>query len=62
MLLIDLAYWCSLIGAMIIAIGFYAVIWGQAQEEKMIKEKNEILRNVSSSSAVPFLQNSSMDV
>lgn len=29
---------CSLLGAAIIAIGFYAVTWGQAQEEKMVHD------------------------
>ncbi|KAE8668252.1 leucine-rich repeat receptor protein kinase EXS [Hibiscus syriacus] len=34
----DKLYLGSLLGAAIIAIGFYAVIWGQAQEEKMVND------------------------
>ncbi|TYI94312.1 hypothetical protein E1A91_D02G194400v1 [Gossypium mustelinum] len=34
----DKLYLGSLLGAAIIAIGFYAVIWGQAQEEKMVHD------------------------
>jgi len=33
--LLDFDSLCSVIGGAIIAIGFYAVIWGQAQEENM---------------------------
>jgi len=52
-----LTYWCSLIGAAIIIIGFYAVIWAQAQEEHTTSENN-----ISPSSSVPLLLNKSMDI
>ena len=50
-----------MIGAAIIAIGFYAVLWGQAQEDKIIDEKNGLWSLPSCSSSTPLLQNKSMD-
>ncbi|XP_028774930.1 WAT1-related protein At5g40210-like [Neltuma alba] len=53
----------SVIGGGVIAIGFYGVLWGQAQQEKMAFEKQAICSCVSSSSssssnnAGPLLQN-----
>ncbi|KAK8655418.1 hypothetical protein V6N13_107994 [Hibiscus sabdariffa] len=49
----DKLYIGSLLGAAIIAIGFYAVIWGQAQEEKMVphtesSHKDPLLSNTAS--------------
>ncbi|KAJ7009788.1 WAT1-related protein [Populus alba x Populus x berolinensis] len=50
------------LGAAIIAIGFYAVIWGKAQEEvKKVEEDKENCGSASSSQKVPFLQNRSND-
>ncbi|XP_027361187.1 WAT1-related protein At5g40240-like [Abrus precatorius] len=58
----DILYLGSVIGAAIIAIGFYAVIWGQAQEEKIAREKNGICSIISSSSSeAPLLQNKDND-
>lgn len=42
---------CSMIGAATISIGFYAVMWAQAQDEKLVNEKNENHDFVTSSSA-----------
>ncbi|KAI4328223.1 hypothetical protein L6164_020596 [Bauhinia variegata] len=62
-LLGDILYLGSMIGAAIISIGFYAVIWGQAQQEKMLNDKYETSNIVSStSSAAPLLKNNCMHV
>ncbi|XP_027361231.1 WAT1-related protein At3g28050-like [Abrus precatorius] len=59
----DTLYLGSIIGATVISSGFYGVIWGQAQEENMVHEKNGTFRFVSSSSSqAPLLQNKSMEV
>ncbi|KAG6781610.1 hypothetical protein POTOM_014521 [Populus tomentosa] len=47
------------IGAVIIASGFYAVIWGKAQEATKKVEDEESLGLASSSQEVPLLQNRS---
>ncbi|KAJ6934455.1 WAT1-related protein [Populus alba x Populus x berolinensis] len=47
------------IGAVIIASGFYAVIWGKAQEATKKVEDDESLGPASSSQIVPLLQNRS---
>ncbi|KAG6783296.1 hypothetical protein POTOM_012741 [Populus tomentosa] len=47
------------IGAVIIASGFYAVIWGKAQEATKKVEDEESLGPASSSQKVPLLQNRS---
>ncbi|XP_028754438.1 WAT1-related protein At5g40210-like isoform X1 [Neltuma alba] len=48
----------SVIGGGVITIGFYGVLWGQAQQEKMAFQTTVICSSVSSSSnAVPLLQN-----
>lgn len=47
---------CSLVGAATIALGFYAVIWGQAQENLRVDD-NGIGSFKSSSQKVPLLQN-----
>jgi len=44
------------IGAAIIVVGFYAVIWAKAQEEHTTSEK------LLSSSSTPLLSNKSMDI
>lgn len=53
----DNLYLGSLIGAAIIVIGFYAVIWAQTQEEHITSENN-----ILSSSSAPLLSNKSMDI
>ncbi|CAJ2647616.1 unnamed protein product [Trifolium pratense] len=53
----DNLYLGSIIGATIIVIGFYAVMWAQAQEKHMISENN-----FQPSSLAPLLQNKSMDL
>lgn len=54
--------WCSMIGAVTVAIGFYAVMWGLVQEEKKVHEKRNQICGSVSSSAAPLLQNKSIDV
>ncbi|THG10801.1 hypothetical protein TEA_001185 [Camellia sinensis var. sinensis] len=51
----------SVIGAVTIALGLYAVMWGKANEVQIIEE-NVISRVDSSSDKVPLLQNKSMEV
>ncbi|KAI7997956.1 WAT1-related protein [Camellia lanceoleosa] len=51
----------SVIGAVIIALGLYAVMWGKANEVQVIEE-NVIFRVDSSSDKVPLLQNKSMEL
>lgn len=46
---------CSVIGAAVIATGFYSVIWGKAQEEKRVEDTG-ISDLGSFASKVPFLQ------
>ncbi|KAK3223272.1 hypothetical protein Dsin_010297 [Dipteronia sinensis] len=51
-----------IVGAAVIAFGFYSLIWGQAQEEKMVDDK-AIFNNIKSSSLQsPLLKNKSMEV
>ncbi|XP_050276789.1 WAT1-related protein At3g28050-like isoform X5 [Quercus robur] len=57
----DTLYLGSLIGATVIALGFYAVIWGQAQEEKTIENRG-ICSFESSSAKVPLLENKGLDI
>ncbi|XVE75089.1 hypothetical protein DITRI_Ditri12bG0068800 [Diplodiscus trichospermus] len=52
----DKLYLGSLLGAAIIAIGFYAVIWGQSQEDKMV-ENTEIYDSQRPSAKDPLLLN-----
>ncbi|KAJ8758986.1 hypothetical protein K2173_003224 [Erythroxylum novogranatense] len=54
-LLGDTLYLGSVIGAVVIALGFYSVIWGKAQEKQATKDK-ETCCFVSSSPQVPLLQ------
>ncbi|XWS34846.1 hypothetical protein CRYUN_Cryun21dG0072100 [Craigia yunnanensis] len=51
----------SLIGAIIIVSGFYAVMWGKAKEEKM-SEDSGVARFKSSNETVPLLQNRREDI
>ncbi|XP_018720251.2 WAT1-related protein At5g40230 [Eucalyptus grandis] len=53
-LLGDTLYLGSVIGGIIIAFGFYAVVWGKAQEEKVVEESGSISCE-SSSPKVPLL-------
>ena len=45
---------CSVIGGTVIALGFYAVIWGTGQEEKAIEDKRKYSLD-SSSPRAPLL-------
>ncbi|KAJ9709041.1 hypothetical protein PVL29_000833 [Vitis rotundifolia] len=51
----------SVIGAAIIALGFYTVVWGKAKEEKMAEDIAACGVNTSSH-RVPLLQNKSTEV
>lgn len=55
----DTLYLGSFVGAATIALGFYAVIWGQAKEEKMDEDNTEISGFKPSSPCVPLLINKS---
>ena len=46
---------CSLIGAVLIVVGFYFVMWGKATEEKVVERGVKHLE--SSCHNVPLLQN-----
>jgi hypothetical protein len=50
-----LLFWYSMIGAAIIVIGFYVVMWAQAQEEHTSEN------NFPPSSATPLLSTKNMD-
>ncbi|KAH7852894.1 hypothetical protein Vadar_030625 [Vaccinium darrowii] len=52
----DPLYLGSVVGAVIIALGFYTVMWGKAKEKKLVPE-NEISCFESSSERIPLLQN-----
>ncbi|XVE75090.1 hypothetical protein DITRI_Ditri12bG0068900 [Diplodiscus trichospermus] len=52
----------SVIGAIIIVTGFYAVLWGKAKEEIMMSEESGLESFKSSSEKVPLLQNRAEDV
>ncbi|GFP86485.1 wat1-related protein at3g28050 [Phtheirospermum japonicum] len=51
----EVLYFGSLVGAVILVIGFYAVIWGKAKESKMAKV-NEASDVESRGHSVPLLQ------
>lgn len=51
-----LAESCSLVGAIVIVIGFYSVMWGKANEEKM-DGGAETKSLATSNQRVPLLQN-----
>ncbi|KAJ4982170.1 hypothetical protein NE237_033007 [Protea cynaroides] len=51
----DTVYWGSVVGSIIITVGFYAVIWGKAQEEELDKAVG--VKSLESSAEVaPLLQ------
>lgn len=50
------SYFCSVIGGVIICIGFYAVIWGKAKEERTEDESGLSGLGTSSNGKVPLLQ------
>ncbi|GKV14471.1 hypothetical protein SLEP1_g25350 [Rubroshorea leprosula] len=52
----------SLIGAIIIVTGFYAVIWGKANEEEKSREESGLGSFKSSSEKVPLLQDRIEDI
>ncbi|KAF6159881.1 hypothetical protein GIB67_032965 [Kingdonia uniflora] len=51
----------SVVGAIVISSGFYAVIWGKSKEEKMSNE-NEVVSLGSSSLNSPLLRNKDTDI
>ncbi|KAB1200307.1 hypothetical protein CJ030_MR0G007657 [Morella rubra] len=51
----------SLIGAAVTVIGFYAVLWGKANEEKVYKDKRAVSFR-SSSEKIPLLQSSKEEI
>ncbi|CAL5398809.1 unnamed protein product [Camellia sinensis] len=53
----DSLYLGSVIGAVIIVVGFYAVVWGKAKEEKTVEDSKIIGVESSSSTKVPLLEN-----
>jgi len=53
----DAFYFGSLVGSIVIVIGFYSVMWGKTKEEKMVETNLESSTNLSSEKA-PLLQNS----
>lgn len=53
---------CSVVGAAIIVLGFYAVLWGQAQEEVVIEHHPITSSHESSSPNAPLLQNNGTEV
>ncbi|XP_021656769.2 WAT1-related protein At5g40230 isoform X2 [Hevea brasiliensis] len=58
----DTLYLGSVIGGIVIALGFYTVIWGKAQEEERMGEEKGISKFESNSHKVPLLENRSVDV
>ncbi|XP_059658546.1 WAT1-related protein At3g28050-like [Cornus florida] len=58
----DILHIGSVIGATIIAIGFYSEMWGKAREEKTVEGNGLSDCDSSSSTKVPFLQNKCMEV
>ncbi|KAM4109917.1 hypothetical protein ACJW30_03G155800 [Castanea mollissima] len=57
----DTFYLGSLIGAILIVIGFYCVMWGKAKEQRM-GEETRISGLESSKEKVPLLQNSNEEI
>jgi len=53
----DAFYFGSLVGSIVIVVGFYSVMWGKAKEGKMVENNVESSTNLSSENA-PLLQNS----
>lgn len=53
----------SVIGAAVIVIGFYAVMWGKAKEESLcLEKKTDVENSGSSDKKVPLLQNKIEDI
>ncbi|PIA40431.1 hypothetical protein AQUCO_02500258v1 [Aquilegia coerulea] len=54
----------SVIGAIVIALGFYAVMWGKAKEQKMIETDDQVIYSSANSSTqrMPLLPNNVMDM
>ncbi|KAK4488850.1 hypothetical protein RD792_004640 [Penstemon davidsonii] len=50
-------YLGSLIGSIVVVVGFYAVMWGKAKEAKMIEEEDRVNRSELNGKRVPLLQN-----
>ncbi|XP_057448444.1 WAT1-related protein At5g40240-like isoform X2 [Lotus japonicus] len=60
LLLGDSLYVGSLIGAITIAVGFYGVMWAQAQEENVVNI--EKIKDFASSSSAPLMSTKAIDV
>jgi len=54
-------FWCSVIGATTIGIGFYTMTWAHSEKNDMVNENYENCDFVPSSSA-PLLSTKNMDV
>ncbi|KAK6922151.1 EamA domain [Dillenia turbinata] len=61
-LLGDTLYGGSVLGAAIIALGFYSVIWGQSKQDKLCQEHKICCSSESSADMVPLLQNRNTNV
>lgn len=48
---------CSVIGGAVIALGFYAVVWGQAQQDQNKVENTNTHSFLSDSHTVPLCPN-----
>ncbi|XP_050231182.1 WAT1-related protein At3g28050-like [Mercurialis annua] len=57
----DSLYFGSVIGGIIISLGFYTVIWGKAQEDKMDEDEKDENYDSSCSPKVPLLKNKNED-
>ncbi|XAR65044.1 hypothetical protein NMG60_11009000 [Bertholletia excelsa] len=57
----DALYLGSVVGAIIIALGFYSVLWGKAEEEKAVEQDSRKLSFDSASDKLPLLQNKPME-
>lgn len=47
---------CSVVGAVLLSIGFYAVIWGKAKEEDLNEDFGEGRTQPPSNNKTPLLQ------
>ncbi|XVF84920.1 hypothetical protein PTKIN_Ptkin17bG0077700 [Pterospermum kingtungense] len=52
----------SVIGAIIIVCGFYAVLWGKAKEKKMSEDSGERFKTSTETATAPLLQNRAEDI
>lgn len=52
---------CSVIGAIVIALGFYAVLWGKTKEEKLVENRGVHNSESPPETTTPLLANNVMD-